>query len=145
VQNAHDFDRIDLKLRSTAARFEEGSHNGLSIYGLGAAIDLLLEIGVGRIAERILLLTDLLIEGLKKMNLPLITPLEKKFRSGIVTFRLVEEKSHPAVAELQDHLFSKGIYACIRSGGLRLSPHFYNTEEEVEVVLREIREFLSLS
>jgi selenocysteine lyase/cysteine desulfurase len=144
VQRAHDFDHIDFKLRTTAAQFEEGSHNVMSIYGLGAAVDLLLEIGVDHIAERILHLTDILVAGLQKMELPLVSPLEKKFRSGIVTFRLSPEKSTPAIAELQDHLFAKGIYTSIRHGGLRLSPHFYNTEEEVETTLKEIKEFLHL-
>jgi selenocysteine lyase/cysteine desulfurase len=58
VEGALQFDRVDFRLRSTAERFEEGSHNGVSIYGLGAAVELLLEIGVERIAARILALTD---------------------------------------------------------------------------------------
>jgi selenocysteine lyase/cysteine desulfurase len=145
VQRAQDFDHIDFSLRNTAARFEEGSHNGLSLYGLGAAVDLLLEVGVDRIAGRILQLTDQLISGLQDMNLPLITPLDKKFRSGIVTFRLATEHSTPAVEELQGHLFAKEIYTTIRHGGLRLSPHFYNTEDEVETVLQEVRQFLHVA
>lgn len=145
VENAHSFDHIDFKLRPNAARFEEGSHNVLSLYGLGAAVDLLLEVGVDRIGERLLHLTDLLIAGLQKMELPLLSSLEKKFRSGIITFRLSADKSTPAVAELQDHLFAKGIYSSVRCGGLRLSPHFYNTEEEIETVLQEIKVFLHLS
>jgi selenocysteine lyase/cysteine desulfurase len=144
VQRAHDFDHIEFNLRNTAARFEEGSHNGISIYGLGAAIDLLLEVKVERIAERILHLADLLITGLQKMDLPLASPTEAKFRSGIVTFRLAPAKTTPAIAELQEHLFAKGIYASIRSGGLRLSPHFYNTEAEVNTVLSEIKNFLNI-
>lgn len=143
VRDSLDFDHINFTLKTTAARFEEGSHNGLSIYGLGAAVELLLEIGVDRIGERILDLTDLLISGLKQLGLPLHNTPERKFRSGIVSFGLTATPG-PGLDELEAHLFSKGIYASIRQGALRLSPHFYNTEGEMETVLREIKEFLSL-
>jgi cysteine desulfurase/selenocysteine lyase len=142
VQGALDFDHIDFKLKSSARRFEEGSHNGVSIYALGAAIDLILEIGIDRIAERILSLTDLLTQGLQELALTIHHSLEKKYRSGIVLFSLSGAPQNHAMEELVDHLFAKGIYACIRGGNLRLSPHFYNSETEVEDVLKEIKSFL---
>jgi selenocysteine lyase/cysteine desulfurase len=130
---------VDFRLRSTAERFEEGSHNGVSIYGLGAAVELLLEIGVERIAARILALTDRLIAGLRNQGLEITNSLTPKHRSGIVTCRIPGDTEGKKLAQWERHLFSKRIYASIRCGNLRFSPHFYNTEEEISRALEEIK------
>ncbi|HEX5034001.1 MAG TPA: aminotransferase class V-fold PLP-dependent enzyme [bacterium] len=142
VIDSLDFDRIDFRLKTDAQRFEEGSPNGLSIYGLGGSVDLLLEIGIERIAARILGLTEILIAGLQKMDCVLQTPLEPGLRSGIVSFRLPDDAGNRRLIQLERRLYDNGIYAAIRAGGLRLSPHFYNTEEEMDRVIETIREGL---
>jgi selenocysteine lyase/cysteine desulfurase len=53
VQNEFDFDRADFCLKTDALRFEEGSMNLMGIFGLGAAIDLLFEIGIENIQDRV--------------------------------------------------------------------------------------------
>jgi selenocysteine lyase/cysteine desulfurase len=142
VENALEFDKIDFNLRSAARRFEEGSHNSLSLYALGAAIDLLLEIGVERIGERILFLTDLLIDGLDTLGLQLTSSLKPEFRSGIVTARIPVDLDSSRLQALERHLISQKIYASLRRGSLRFSPHFYNSEEEIDKTLKEIGYFL---
>lgn len=134
-----DFDRIHFELRPDAGRFEEGSHNGLSIYGLGAAVELLLEAGVPRIAERILALTGRLIAGLQELGMELASPLNDAQRSGIVSFRLPEDPEGKALPALERRLHAEGVYATVRRRGLRLSPHFYNTMEEMDRVLALIK------
>lgn len=143
VEGALNFDQINYQLRKTAARFEEGSHNGLSLYGLGAAVELALEVGIERIAERILKLTDQLITGLQELGLSIANPLETEQRSGIVLFALPDDPSAAALGELEKYLFSKKIYASIRKGRLRLSPHYYNTEEEIDKIIKEIKIFMT--
>ncbi len=138
VQGALQFDKIDYQLHRSAERFEEGSHNGLSIYGLGGAVDLLLEVGIDRIARRILELTDHLITGLQERGMTITNSLNPKYRSGIVTFRLPKDPEGEKLARLERHLFSKKIYTTIRRGSLRISPHFYNTEEEIHRALKKI-------
>ena len=142
VEDALNFDVLDYKLKKTAARFEEGSHNGLGIYGLGAAVGLLLEVGVERIAQRLQLLTEQLIEGLVVLGFQILSPIEPDIRSGIVLAALAEDPQGARLNTLERHLFSKGIYCTLRSGGIRFSPHFYNTEEEIEKTLKEIKSFL---
>jgi selenocysteine lyase/cysteine desulfurase len=144
VEGALNFDKIDFTLRRTAERFEEGSHNGLSIYGMGGAVDLLLEVGVERISQRILYLTDLLIQGLQDLGLTLTNSLNPRFRSGIVTFRIPKDEAGKKLSQMERHLFSKKIYASIRRGSLRLSPHFYNSEEEIQKTLQEIKNYLAV-
>src|SRR5262249_28719027 len=136
-----DFDRIHFELRSDARRFEEGSHNGLSIYGLGAAVDLLLEVDVARIARRLAELTSQLIEGLQALGMEVTNSLKPQHRSGIVTFRLPGDPEGQQLPRLERHLFAQGIYASVRRRSLRLSPHFYNTEEEIQRSLTAIKSY----
>jgi cysteine desulfurase/selenocysteine lyase len=139
------FDQIHFSLHHNAKRFEEGSPNTFSIYGLGAAIDLLLEVGVERIARHILSLTDTLIDGLQKLGLVLANSLNPKFRSGIVAFRFPEDPQEKRLNALERHLFSKEIFVTVRRRNLRVSPHFYNTEQEIEILLKEVKNFLKIA
>lgn len=139
VRGRFNFDTIDFKLDPTAARFEEGSHNGLSIYGLGAAVDLLLEVGVEKISQRILQLSGLLDAGMQKLGFAAGHSPKPEYRSGIVLFKLPEDSEGKELLKLERELFAKKIYASIRRGYLRFSPHFYNTEEEIQSVLKKIK------
>jgi len=142
VKNSLAFDVSDYTLRSDARRFEEGSHNSLSIYALGAAIDLLLEVGVEKIGERILFLTDTLLQGLNDLGLRITNSQKAEFRSGIVTFQIPNDPTGSLLQALERQLYSKKIYAALRQSSLRISPHFYNTEEEILKTLKEISSFL---
>ncbi len=141
VEHALDFDHIHFQLKSSAQRFEEGSHCALSIYALGAAIDLITKIGIERIAARILYLTDLLAEGLQRRGMILTHCLKPEARSGIVTCRLPDDPKGVRLHAMERGLFSKNIFVSIRQGNLRFSPHFYNTEEEVNQILKVIDDF----
>lgn len=137
------FDEIDYTLAPGARRFEEGTHNTLSIYGLGAALDLLTEAGIARVSRRILQLGDRLVAGLEELGLPLANSLNPKYRSGIVAFRLPGDSGEDRLQALERHLFAKKIYASVRRQSLRVSPHFYNTEAELDRLLEEIKSFMN--
>jgi len=126
VRNEFDFDHPSLQLKRDALRFEEGSQNLLGIFGLGAAVDLLLEAGIHNIKERVLSLGDRIIKLAEQRGFELLTPREKGERGGGVSFR---GKFDPAV--MRDWLREKNILINVRGGGLRVSPHFYNTEQDI--------------
>ncbi|MCZ6676632.1 MAG: aminotransferase class V-fold PLP-dependent enzyme [Candidatus Poribacteria bacterium] len=130
VINARDYLDYDLTPNPDATRFEEGSYNSVGLYGLGAAIELLLEIGIPNIERRVLDLTDRLIEGLRLKGYRLLTPTGESERSGIVVF----ESDRYASAELCERLRRENVIGAER-GGVRLSPHFYNSEDEMDGVL----------
>jgi selenocysteine lyase/cysteine desulfurase len=126
VQNEFDFDHPDLCLKKNAQKFEEGSLNLAGILGLGAAVDLLLEAGIESIEKRVLDLGDLIIREAEKRGLPILTPKQRQERGGNVTV------SGPFdLSCIRDALREKGIMVNVRGGGLRVSPHFYNTETEI--------------
>ena len=67
------------------------------------------------------------------MGLKLQTPEEPQYRSGVVNFKIDKPK------EVAQNLNHKGIIVSARAYGLRVSPHFYNTEEEIDKFVEEIK------
>ena len=121
----------NLKLSKTASRFEVGTPSRVSIAGAVAALNLLLGAGINNIEKRILTLTDHLIELLSARGIKFQTPLEPEYRSGIVNF-LIDDPQ-----ERTDQLAEKGIVVSARSHGIRVSPHFYNTTNEIDKLVEE--------
>ena len=127
------WDIWSLKLSETASRFEVGSPSTISFVGASAAMKMLLDFGIAKIEERILKLTDYLIEAVKNLGLKLKTPEERQHRSGIINFHIANPE------EVVRHLRSKGIVVSARAHGIRVSPHFYNTENEIDTLVEELR------
>jgi selenocysteine lyase/cysteine desulfurase len=133
MQNEFDFDNPAFRLKPDALRFEEGSMNRVGILGLGAAIELLCEVGINNIEERVLGLGDLIIQEAQKRGYTVLTPKTREERGGIITF-----SGNFDPAKMRDALQERGIMVNVRGGGLRLSPHFYNKEEEIRKVFEAL-------
>jgi len=127
------WDIWNLRLSETASRFEVGSPSYISFMGVNEALKMLLHFGIVNVEKRILKLTDYLIEQLKNLGITLRTPEEPQCRSGIVLAKLDKPK------EVYEALAKKGIIVSARANGLRISPHFYNTEAEIDTLIEEIR------
>jgi selenocysteine lyase/cysteine desulfurase len=124
-----------LTLRSTARRFDDGVPNFLGLAGLQPSLNLLRTVGPAVIEARVLALTDRLAEGLTARGYTVLSPREKPGeRSSIVTFR------HPAhdSAKLQARLTEAGVVVSLREGAIRVSPHFYNSEDEIDRLLEAL-------
>ena len=126
-----DYDRYHLDLQPGAGRFEEGTPNTAGIFGLGAALDLLLEVGVDAIAERVLALTGWLTQRLQERGAELRSPTQDAERAGIVSFTWRDEPPKATAARLR----RAGVFVAVRRGGVRASPHFYNDEADLERLL----------
>ena len=131
VVNPRDFLNYDLTQKPDATRFEEGSYNSVGLYGLKAAIDLLLDVGISTIEASVLELTKRLIEGLEARGYRVNTPKADSDRAGIVIF----ESDRYTPTEIYEKLHAEGIITAERGSGVRVSPHFYNTTFEVERLL----------
>jgi len=123
--NAWDFMNYDFTFRPDAKRFEEGSFNTMSIYALGAALDLLLEIGIDTIQSGVLSQGDYLIEGLQKRGMKILNSIIPKERSGIISYTLAANLQHFAT-----YMAENNVSLTARDGMVRLSPHFYNSQDE---------------
>ncbi len=128
---AYDVENINYQL--DARRFEIGTAPQVCIAGAGAATRMLLEYGPRNVERNILRITDYLIDRLRQAGFTLQTPLDKSARSGIVNFKL----RNPV--KVGRELRKRGVFVAPRMGGLRVSPHYYNTEDEVDFLLREVK------
>jgi selenocysteine lyase/cysteine desulfurase len=127
-----DYSRIELELRDSAARYEGGSCNMAGLIGLGASLDLLAAQGLSStaspLADQVLAVTDHACERLLKLGASLLAPRTGQHRSGIVTFQLPGHEAN----DIRRHLAAQGIVVRCRAGGVRISPHAYNTLAEVD-------------
>lgn len=132
-----DYTEFDYEtpLFDSAARYEEGTRSLVGITGLEQSVGLLLEIGPEQIEQHLHTLTDYLIHHLMTSGFRVLTPLEPEHRSGIVTF------CHPqrSAQELFDALRAARIVCAVREGGVRVSPHLYNTRADVDAVLEALQ------
>jgi selenocysteine lyase/cysteine desulfurase len=131
VTDNHDFDRYHMELQESAGRFEEGTPNTPGIFALGAAIDLLLELGIEAVGARVRELAEYLVEGLDAGGAELASPRDPEQRSGIVAFTLPHE---PPEATVQ-RLLAAGVFVVARRGAVRASPHFYNDRGDLDRLL----------
>ena len=101
------------------------------MYGLKAAIELLLEVGIATVEARVLGLTAALMAGLEARGYRVVTPKADSSRAGIVIF----ESPRQSPAEIDVLLRNERIITAERGSGTRVSPHFYNTELEIARLL----------
>ncbi|HXD82226.1 MAG TPA: aminotransferase class V-fold PLP-dependent enzyme [Candidatus Acidoferrum sp.] len=133
VASNDSYFEYDLTFAASARRFEESVVSLLDTAAFGAALALLLEVGAEVIEARVLDLAARLAEGLTRNGCEIVEPWprSRSESSGIVSFR--KPGVNPA-AVLRD-LSAAHVIARIHQDFVRLSPHFYNTEEEVDRVL----------
>ena len=128
------FENRSLELAKTATRFETGTGSLIGFIGAHAAVNLILRRSVEAIEERVLALTGYLIEKLREIGAVVQSPLEPESRSGIVNFKVGDPEA------LVKRLQAKGFIVSARAGGIRVSPHYYNLEEEVDRFTLEVGE-----
>lgn len=120
----------EFQVRSDAAKLEAGSLGLMGIHGLGAAVDLALEVGIDEIEKRLGALTNAFAEGFRSRGLEVLgaraTASSTDRRSGIVTF---VPKANPE--RLRQELWARDVVCKARFGGLRVAPHHYQDERDV--------------
>ncbi len=127
-----DYATRDMTLRPDAGRYECGTMNTIGCYGLKAAIEFVLEVGVERIAPAVEALGDRIAERVAAKGYEVLGRRTAQTGAGIVSFRKPGVESGAIVHQLKQ----KRIVAANRSGWVRTSPHFYVSPEEIEEVIR---------
>ncbi len=117
-----------LDFLETAERFEPGSENSVGIFGLTQRFETITDIGMRAIEARVLALGDFLRDKAIRAGLEVMNPLEAHERSGIV---LLRDPSRCAQATYET-LKGNHVLTSVRSGAIRVSPHFHNTFDEIE-------------
>lgn len=129
-----DFHNYEQPFSPDVLRFESGTPNLLGTLSLVCAIDLFERSGLQSIADHVLALTDRLCEGLAALDAEFFTLRGPSCSSGIVTFSIPGLDS----IALGRALESQGIVTTYRTRGIRVSPHGYNTAEEIDVMVNAV-------
>jgi len=135
VVNGREYVDYDLTFQPGARRFEEAAPNYAGILGMGAAVNLLLRCGAPVVEAVVLRLADRLRDELPTRGYELVMkPTAASERSGIVSFR------HPRMvpAELHTRLREAGVIISLRGDFLRASPHYYNSDEDLDRLLEAL-------
>ncbi|MBI2970578.1 MAG: aminotransferase class V-fold PLP-dependent enzyme [Gammaproteobacteria bacterium] len=128
----------------TARRFETGgTANYPGAIALAKSVEIVNEAGIEAVAQRIWDLGDRLIDGLQRLDLRLETPFAPSNRAGIISFTLGTREGDRACV---DHLLQRGIWVGQRytsgTGGVRVSIHYFNNQEDLDRLIEELAAFL---
>jgi len=137
VVHDNDYTRIELRLKDTAARYEGGGPNSAGFIGLGASLDLLASVGISEISGRILEITDVCRLRLEAIGATITCPWSgPDNRSGILTFEL---PGCDALA-LRKYCYTRRVALAHRSGKLRISPHAYINQADIDQLIAALEE-----
>ena len=125
-------------LAPSARRYEGGTLNFPGLMGMNGALEFMEEIGWETIEKRVAALVDSLIASLERIDgCTIESPRDRRHRAGIVTIRC-------APADKAKHVFARlmasHVVISLREGLLRISPHFYNSENEVDTFVGKLRD-----
>jgi selenocysteine lyase/cysteine desulfurase len=133
----------EIKFAPTAQRYEPGVLNFTGIYGMKAALELILGIGLEVVANRVLELKSHLLAQIEPLGFRILGPREGAAATGITTFRHERASSKKLCAALEAaHVVASLRYDREGRDYIRFSPHFYNTEAEIDTAVRVLREAL---
>jgi cysteine desulfurase / selenocysteine lyase len=133
VNDPFAFNR-EIDLPDDASRFEPGTENAAGLFGLARRLEEIEAYTLSGIESRILSLTDRLADGVRENGFEIRSPMEPGARSGILSFHRPDITNAATVAALQD----RGIFIGLREGAFRASPHYYNSEDEIDVLVNAL-------
>ena len=134
VAGYNDYASRDMALRTDAGRYECGTLNTIGCFGLRAALDFILDVGVERIGPQVQALADRIAEGVALKGYEVLGERTPATGAGIVSFRKADVDPRMIVRDLK----SKGFIAAPRQGWVRTSPHFYVGMEKIEALLEAL-------
>lgn len=134
------FDRTGLNLRDDARRFETGTPTLPQAWTAVGGLEIINEVGVDQIRARNQELTRGLIERADDAGVEVLSPREDELRSGLVRIRI---PGGPAEAKRVLHeLFARDVVLDSRGDALRISPHFFNDESDLDRCFAELKQVL---
>jgi len=137
-----DLNNLELEYVQTAQREEYGTRNAPLIISFGESIDFITKIGIKKIEERGKQLAAYLKNELKKnTQVEILSPINEKYASAIVTFKIKNKKYLEVQKELQEkHNFRvRGIYEN-KHDAIRISCSILNNESELQTLTKVIDE-----
>jgi len=130
-----NFEPGEMDFADDAFRFMNGTPNIPALYAARSGYEIINEIGVSAIREKSLRQTDMLMELADEAGFHVNTPRRAADRGGTVTLDI------PDGQRVTQELLSRDILVDYRpEAGIRIAPHFYTTDEELSLVINQIRD-----
>ncbi len=127
---AANHDTRRLVFHPDARRFETGTLAYSLFHAWVEGLEILEEIGVSRIFERVMELTDRILKGLEEKEMAIVSPVQTVGeRSAIISFTVGSEEAN---RDLHKRLVAESIVVALRDGRIRVSPNFFNSAEDVD-------------
>jgi selenocysteine lyase/cysteine desulfurase len=133
--NREHFDNLKIRMSKNASKFELSTPHFPNIIALNAAVEYISKINILRIEERICYLTQYLIDRLTELKIRILSPLANIHRSAIIIFKSRSPE------HLVAYLGKRRIIVSARGGGIRVSPHFYNDEGDIDRLILALKTY----
>jgi selenocysteine lyase/cysteine desulfurase len=131
------FDTEHLTYHPTARRLEHGTPPAPVFFLAQGGIDVIAEVGVERIRDRNAQLQERVIARADEAGLEVRTPRDRHARGGVVNVRVGSD-----AGRICHDLLARDVCTDFRGDGLRISPHFFNTEDDVDRCFEELHDAL---
>ena len=141
TQDPFNFDRSELRLRADARRFETGTYTLPQAWTASGGLSIILEVGVDQIRERNQELTRAIMARADDIGMDLLSPSTDSQRGGLVRVRV--PGGGDAAERVLHALFERDVVLDKRGDSLRISPHFFNSEDDIERCFTELRDVLN--
>ncbi|MGH9314680.1 MAG: aminotransferase class V-fold PLP-dependent enzyme [Vicinamibacterales bacterium] len=137
-ESPFQFEAGAIRYADAPERFQSGTPNVPAMYAARAGYRIMNEVGVEAIRAKSLRLTRRLIDGALERGYRINTPLDDRERGGTVTI------DAPGGSATADELIRRDVIVDYRpSAGIRMAPHFYNTDEEIDRALHTLEEIVN--
>ena len=134
-EDREHFDNMKIRMSKNASKFELSTPHFPNIIALKAAVRYISKISILRIEERIHYLTQYLIDRLAELKIQILSPLANLHRSAIIVFKSRSPE------QLVGYLGKRRIIVSARGGGIRVSPHFYNDEGDIDRLILALKTY----
>ena len=124
-----------LEWKPDAGRYQTGGMNIMGLTALRASLTMLREVGPAASAEHTNALIDRLVEGVEQSGYQVVSSLDPKHRSQIVTITSGDLKRD---GEIVNDLMARNVSTALRGRGIRISPYFYNNEHDIDRLLEAL-------
>ena len=112
-----------------ARRFENGTPNVAPLYPATAALEFMLKVGILNIEKYVAVIHSEIRDGITKIGGKVVTPANPEYHGSLLAVASKDEHAHVAALE------EIGIVTSCRDGNVRISPHFYNNQDDVKKVI----------
>lgn len=136
VEDAWNLLHYNLKLKNSALAFQGGTINNFGVYALNSALKLFFDFGIDNIESNVINNSKYVIQKLNELGFSTtLSSVDEKYLGGIVSF------AYPKSEEIYRNLAKAKIFISSRESFIRISPHFYNTKDEIDYLFSEINKY----